>query len=340
MNQHIYFNCEPTKLTLNCKITENCSTCRWSENNSFDIFKSIFNEYLVVYGNNSKLYSIEFYDITKKKLNENLTINNAHNNRIVNIKHYYYELKNQEFILSSSQDGTIKLWQLYSIKNLLILNHSPQRENDLRLLCEMIFFNRTKNDYYIITARCQEIKIWNNKGENINTYAIGGTIFLTKYYYNFKYYLLYGGGGQTNIEIRDIENCEILHKYQRSNVCHWAEIYEINNEKRVISADYGDKFIKIFDFDTEKLIKSILIENNNFIYSFCLWNEKNILVGVDNSIKLFNIEEGKLIKELFSGKHFLSIFKFNHPILGDCLIANEHSGEKDNQGRINLLSIS
>ena len=190
MNQHIYFNSDPTKLTLNCKITENCSTSRWTTNHSFDIFKSILNEYLVVYGNNSKNYSIEFYDITKKKLNENLTKYNAHNTRIGNIKHYYYELKHQEFILSSSQDGTVKLWQLYSIKNLLILNHSAQNKDDLRLLCEMIFIDRTKNDYYIITGRSHEIKIWNNKGENINTYAIEGTIFLTKYYYNFKYYLL------------------------------------------------------------------------------------------------------------------------------------------------------
>ena len=133
MNQHIYFNSDPTKLTLNTTITENCSSCRWSTKNSFCIFKSILNDYLVVYGNNSKNYSIEFYDITIKKLNENLTINNAHKDRIVNIKHYYYELKNQDFILSSSQDGTIKLWQLYSLKNLLILNHPTQKKDDFRL---------------------------------------------------------------------------------------------------------------------------------------------------------------------------------------------------------------
>ena len=55
----------------------------------------------------------------------------------------------------------------------------------------MIFFNRIINDYYIIIHRYNEMKIWNNKGENINTYAIGGaTIYLNKYYYNFKNYLL------------------------------------------------------------------------------------------------------------------------------------------------------
>jgi WD40 repeat protein len=136
-----------------------------------------------------------------------------------------------------------------------------------------------------------------------------------------------------------------MHKYHGSNICHWAEIYEIHNEKRVISADYGDRFIKIYDFDTENLIKSFSIEESKdqHIFSFCLRNEKYILVGCLYSIKLFNIDEGKLIKEfngLFSGWGVLSIFKFNHPILRDFLIANDFSGEPDKQGKINLLSIS
>ena len=346
MNQHIYFNSDPSKLNFNITITENCSSCRWTTNNSFYIFKSILNDYLVVYGNNSKNYSIEFYDITTKKLNENLTINNAHKDRIVNIKHYYYELKNQDLILSSSQDGTIKLWQLFSLKNLLILNHPIQRKDDFRLCCEMTFFNRIINDYYIITRRCNEneIKIWNNKGENINTYAIGGgTIYLNKYYYNNKSYLLCGGS-ESNIELRDVENGEIIHKYG-DDCSHWVEIYEIDNEKRVIAANYKNCLIKIFDFNTETLIKTLIIEKQKekHIFSFCLWNEKYILVGCLNSIKLFNIDEEKLIKEfngIFSGWAVLSIFKFNHPILGDCIIANDFSGDSDRNGKINLLSIS
>ena len=342
MNQHIYFNSDPTKLTLNTTITNNCSTCRWTTNNSFCIFKSILNDYLVVYGNNSKNYSIEFYDITSKKLNGDLTINNAHKDKIVNIKHYYYQLKNQDLILSSSQDGTIKLWQLYSLKNLLILYHPTQTKDDFRLCCEMTFFNRIINDFYIITRRYNEIKIWNNKGENINTYkGCSGTIYLNKYYYNFKNYLLYGGTSESKIELRDIENGEIIHKYD-DNCSHWVEIYEIDNEKRVIAANYNNCIIKIFDFDTENLIKSLTIEKEGHIFSFCLWNEKYILVGCLYSIKLLNIDEGKLIKEfngIFTGWGVLSIFKFNHQILGDCIAANDSSGDPDRQGKINLLSI-
>ena len=240
------------------------------------------------------------------------------------------------------EDGTIKLWQLYSLKNLLILNHPTQIKDDFRLCCEMTFYNRIINDYYIITKIYNEIKIWNNKGENINTYKLGGgTIYLNKYYYNFKNYLLYGGTSESKIELLDIENGEIIHKYN-DNCSHWAEIYEINNEKKVIAANYKTCIIKIFDFDTENLIKSLTIEKEkSHIYSFCLWNEKYILVGCNSSIKLLNIDDGKLIK-VFDGLFsscVLSIFKFNHQILGDCIISNDHSGESDNQGKINLFSI-
>ena len=98
----------------------------------------------------------------------------------------------------------------------------------------------------------------------------------------------------------------------------------------------------LFDFDTENLIKSLIIEKGKGknIYSFCLWNEKYILVGCNNSIKLFNIDEGKIIKEFNGLFHcVLSIFKFNHHIFGDCIVANDYSGASDNQGTISLLSI-
>ena len=107
MNNQLFFNSDPNKLGINVEVTNNCSSARWTLSHSFDVFKSILNEYLVVYGNNSKNWSIEFYDITKKKIKENLTINNAHKDRICNIKHFFYKLKNQDFILSSSMDKSV-----------------------------------------------------------------------------------------------------------------------------------------------------------------------------------------------------------------------------------------
>ena len=334
MNKQFFFNSDPRKLTFNTEITQNCSCARWTVTHSFDVFKSIFDEYLIVYGNNSKNYSIEFYNITNKKLNENLTINNPHSDKIVNIKHYYYELNKQDFILSSSQDKSIKLWELFSLKNLLTINHFSE---SIYILCEMIFFNdRIQNDYYIITSADQELKIWNKQGENIKTFTHENS-YLNKYYENFKYYIIHGNEGK--IGIRDIENGEIIHKYGENDDkgYHWVEITSIYDKKRVIGAHYHDGYLKIFDYDSEKLVKKFPYEKTEHNFSFCLWNEKYILVGYIYSIRLFNIDEGTMVKELdgkFSGWGILTIYKFYHPTLGDCLIGNDHDG------KINILTIS
>ena len=61
------------------------------------------------------------------------------------------------------------------------------------------------------------------------------------------------------------------------------------------------------------------------------------MVGYIYSIRLFNIDEGTMVKELdgkFSGWGILTIYKFYHPTLGDCLIGNDHDG------KINILTIS
>ena len=334
MNKQFFFNSDPRKLTFNTEITQNCSCARWTVTHSFDVFKSIFDEYLIVYGNNSKNYSIEFYNITNKKLNENLTINNPHSDKIVNIKHYYYELNKQDFILSSSQDKSIKLWELFSLKNLLTINHFSE---SIYILCEKIFFNdRIQNDYYIITSADQELKIWNKQGENIKTFTHENS-YLNKYYENFKYYIIHGNEGK--IGIRDIENGEIIHKYGENDDkgYHWVEITSIYDKKRVIGAHYHDGYLKIFDYDSEKLVKKFPYEKTEHNFSFCLWNEKYILVGYIYSIRLFNIDEGTMVKELdgkFSGWGILTIYKFYHPTLGDCLIGNDHDG------KINILTIS
>jgi len=340
MNNQIFFNSDPRKLGANFEVTNNCSSARWTLSHSFDIFKSVLDEYLVVYGNNSKNWSIEFYDITTKKVKESLTINNAHKDRICNIKHFYYELKNQDFILSSSVDKSVKLWELYSLKNLLTINHFTE---DYFVICEMIFFNRLENDYFIISATSQEIKVWNKKGENINifNYEPGeNSNFLNKFYNKYRCYLLYGSN---KIVLRDIESGEIIHKYGEDGdkSYHWAEVSSLFDKKRVIGAHYEDGFIKIHDFNTEKLVKKFSFQKNEHNFSFCLWNEKYIIVGYLYSLKIFNIEDGSLIKEIsgFPGWGVLTVFKFFHPSLGDCLVCNSHSGGSDSIGRISLLSI-
>ena len=55
----------------------------------------------------------------------------------------------------------------------------------------------------------------------------------------------------------------------------------------------------------------------------CIWNRNYLFVGCeDNTIKLLEIKEGSIIKNLNSHtRHVLAIKKFNHPKYGKCLIS-------------------
>ena len=102
----------------------------------------------------------------------------------------------------------------------------------------MIFFNRTKNDYFIISAINKEIKIWNKNGENINTYNNDKECskFLNKFYNEFKCYLIFVN---KKLSVRDIESGEIIHEYGEENekgYYHWAEVNFLYDKKRIIGA--------------------------------------------------------------------------------------------------------
>ena len=59
------------------------------------------------------------------------------------------------------------------------------------------------------------------------------------------------------------------------------------------------------------------------MYGICLWNINNLFVGcADKTLKLININNGKIIKSLsgHSGKVF-TIKKIIYPKYGECLIS-------------------
>ena len=62
----------------------NDSFSHWSNNNGFEVFKSVDNKIYLIYSNNNK--AIISYDIiNKKKLTE---INDAHNKNITNLTYF------------------------------------------------------------------------------------------------------------------------------------------------------------------------------------------------------------------------------------------------------------
>ena len=59
------------------------------------------------------------------------------------------------------------------------------------------------------------------------------------------------------------------------------------------------------------------------MYGICLWDVNNLFVGcVDKTMKLININNGKIIKSLSGHREeVITIKKVIHPKYGECLIS-------------------
>ena len=78
--------------------------------------------------------------------------------------------------------------------------------------------------------------------------------------------------------------------------------------KLIESCQDGD--IRIWEFYSANLIRKINKDINNNLYGMCLWNKNFLFVGCkDQSIKLFELKNGILIKSFDGHKERVISFK-------------------------------
>ena len=143
------------------------------------VYKIIKNNeilYELAYPDNGSLDGgkIIIYNILLKKITNK--IRKAHSKKIGMIKHYYYSYSKKHLLLTSSEDKSIKLWNIssYPISNELIINNCFDG-NYIEPFC--ILFNN--NDYFIIGGSRENNKnIWDKNGKLIGpiekrNYSIG-----------------------------------------------------------------------------------------------------------------------------------------------------------------------
>ena len=116
-------------------------------------------------------------------------------------------------------------------------------------------------------------------------------------------------------------------KYYEDNYNYqhnWHNSLIINKNKKVkeLIESCDDGYIRIWNFHSELLLKKIKV-NNKRLVEICMWNNEYIFVGCnDNTIKLIELSNEKIIKELkgHDGVVF-SIKTVVFPEYGKCLIS-------------------
>ena len=292
----------------------------------FIIFKSINNILYLIYSNNNK--SIISYNIIgNKKINE---IKNAHEDYISSFRYYLDNINQRDLFISLSSNlhySNIKLWNINNLE--LILNIQKITNDYLKSAC----FLNDNNKSYIITCfvayhknNPEPIKIFDFKGNKIKEIndSEDSAYYIDNYYDNdlLKNYILTGNLGY--IKSYDYNENKIYHKYSENNNIYGHTSIIINKKKEIIELIESscDGNIRIWNFHTGIFLRIIKI-NKEGLREICMWNNEYLLVGCDDkTIKLINLNNGEIIKEIEGhNDKVLSLKIIFHPIYGKCLIS-------------------
>ena len=283
--------------------------------------------YEIAYPDNYNGYNIIIYNILLNKISNIITY--AHTNLIHKIKHYYDSLSKNHFLLTSSKDESVKLWNISSnpISNIIKIENCFDGYSSSPFC---MLFN--KGDYFILGGSFDKKKqIWNKNGSLIGPIEKSnlniGKFIETTYIENKPYVLL---SGQNHSESYDYNNDTIkVYKSNKYNCQHLIiNLFHKNETIYLITGDDGNNVI-IFDFLSTNEISTISV-GNYCIYSLCSLNEKNILVGNSNKeLKIIDVDNKSIVKNYSVHNNYVyGIEKIKIPEKGEYIITYDNTDIK------------
>lgn len=320
----IRFSSNPTNLIYKGDL---CNTAH--KYNSIDkvfcAFKSFLGDSYVVWG--TPTYSLEFFNIEKNKIIN--SIKEAHMNIIFSCRHYPDKKNKIDYIITSSYDRNVKIWNLKSFSYNLIVN--TYNNNYIYSVC--LLFEENENKSYVITSSPNDfMKVWDFTGKLLDTFGLSdeGTYFIDTYHdtKNNKYYIL--NGNVNDVKSYSFSDRKQYKKYiGKPQSWHMsALVYQYNEQEILIESD-GNGYIRLWEFHTTNLIKSIFTYSFILLRGICLWNEQYLFAGAnDHQIKLYDLINGKFVK-LYK-EHTSAVCtleKIVHNKYGECLLSQGLDGK-------------
>ena len=289
-------------------------------NNSILIFNTKDDILLLIYGGEKSIIS---YNIKDDK--EIIELKNAHNINIYNFYHYYDKMNKIDYLISSSRDLNIKLWNIENYECLLDLRDIY--DHDL-LKSSCILNNNNKNYILTCSARINNpILVFDFKGKEIEKVeeSFGEAEFIDSYFDKKlnKNFIITGYKNES--KSFDFDKCKLYRKYNDSSKekISTITIFEDNEKIKFIETSY-DNYIRIWDFHEGILLNKINVGHP--INCVCLWDDKTLYFNGDsNELKYFDYKNFKIyeIPIKFENK-IVCIKKIKeHPKYGDCLILKE-----------------
>ena len=324
-NSETKFISEPNNLIYKGDITTTAHKIN-SINKVFCAFKAFSNEKYIVWG--TPFFNIEFFDLEKNIILK--TIKNAHLNIIYSCRHYPDKKTKIDYLISSSFDRNVKIWNVNDFSNFLTI-YSAHQSNTIYSVCILCEENENKN--YVITSCTNDfMKIWDFSGKPVQKIGqMDENIYFVDTFYdvkNNKYYIL--SGNYSDVKSYEFKSGELYKRY-RGVPQGWhmsAMVQEIKEQTILIESD-GNGYVRMWEFHKANLIKSIFTNYMVNLRGICLWNDRYLFAGAsDHQIKLFDIIEGKFIK--CYKEHTSSVCtleKIKSKRYGECLLSQGLDGK-------------
>ena len=316
---------DPQELVFKKDICSNAQKTN-SIDRVFCAFKSFLGEALIVWGSSSN--NIEYYDCEKEKIVK--TFHQAHSQTVFSCRHYPYVKKRIDYIITSSYDRTVKVWDYNQNSYDLCISNA---HGGYYIYSVSILFNIQEDKNYVITSSSNEkMKVWDFKGNYIRNFGQDSesTYFIDVYYSKWKkqYYII--NANSVDVKSYEFDTGNLYHKYKGiPQTWHMSAVINETKQGQLLIESDGTGRIRIWDFNTANLLKNIASTYSLNLRGICLWNDRYLFAaGNDYQVKLFDLEEGKFIKS-FKGHSstVCTIEKIKHPKYGGCLISQGLDGK-------------
>lgn len=304
------------------------SYSNWDLDNTFSVVKTINNLIFLIYSTRDN--SIICYNLIN---NEKITeIRKAHQYHIINFRHFLDQINKRDLLLSiSSTNNIIKIWNIFNFECLLYL----EKINEIGCLYSSCFLNDNNQNLFLTSnfnfgKIVEHIKVFDLNGKkikeindsNIDTYFID-------IYYDIKFnknYILSGNRGFIKSYDYNLNDTYKIYKDNENfdnEKGHCCMIINNNSQEIIkIIESCDDGKIRIWNFHSGELLKKINV-SNEYLYSISLWYNEYLFVGNrERTIKIVNINNGKIIKILSAHDNFVITIKaILLPKYGECLLS-------------------
>ena len=281
--------------------------------------------YEVAFPDNKNGYNIIIFDLMLNKISNQ--IKNAHSSNIYRIKHYFEPSLKNHLLLSSSNDKSIKVWNISEnpITNILSINGCFDGDN-YSPFC-LLFKN---NNFFVLGgSRTEKKKKWNQKGIFIGDIQKSNIVygkFIETTYLENKIYVILSGRFQTECLDYDDDTIKTYTNNKgKENVI--ANLFNKKGSLYLITGDMGNN-ICIYDFKTTDLIKEINIKDGN-INALCSFSEKYLIASSGKTINITDMDNF-IVAKTYSGHNntIFGIEKIKIPEKGEFIITYDSNSIK------------